>query len=291
MEDSCGTYAAAIAYYAIFSVVPLALIVLSVFGLVVDRDRIVEFVFDQVPLEESASVRESVDEIVRRAQQVSLASLGFGAIALVWSASGIFAAVRRGLNAASHRQQRRPYWRGKVVDLGLIPSLGVLILISLLLTASVQQVVDRLTELGPFKPHENAALRVTGYVLPALVSYAMFALLYRYVPSVRPRWQEALTGAAAATLMFEVAKNGYAYVLANLPFESDTAIYAGFGTALGFLFWMFINASILLLGAEFIRALRHPEVSPGREASPATPPVAVPAGPAVAAGGRHRERR
>lgn len=255
-EDSCGTYAAAIAYYAIFSVVPLALIVLSILGLVVGRDSIVDFVFEQVPLERSPGVQQNVDQIVERAQRLSLASLGLGVLALLWSASGIFAAVRRGLNAAAHRRASRPYWRGKLVDFALIPIFGALILASLLLTASVQSVVDRLSELGPFRPHQNIALRLTGYALPALASYAMFALLYRYIPSSRPRWPEALRGGLFAAILFEGAKNAYAYLLANTPFSSGTAIYAGFGTALSFLFWMFINASILLLGAEFIRALK-----------------------------------
>lgn len=256
-EDSCGTYAAAIAYYGIFSLVPLALIILSVFGLLVDRERIVDFVFEQIPLREDPSVQENVREIVQRAQQISLASLGVGVVALVWSGSGIFAAVRRGLNVASHRQQPRPYWRGKLVDIALIPSLGVLIMLSLGLTAAVQGLIERAGEFGPIRPHQNVALRIASYGLPALVSFTMFALLYRLVPSVRPRWPEALAGAAFASLLFELAKNLYAYLLTETPFERDTAIYAGFGTALAFLFWMFINASILLLGAEFVRAVGH----------------------------------
>ncbi len=248
-------YAAAIAYYAIFSVVPLALVILSVFGLVVDRDEIVDFVFEQVPLRDDPSVQENVREIVRRAQEFSVASLGIGIVALIWSSSGIFTAVRRGLNAATHRQHPRPFWRGKLLDIALVPSLGLLILLSLGLTAAVQGVIDEVGDYPLFRRHENLTLRVASYALPALVTFAMFTLLYRFVPSVRPRWGEAIAGAALASVLFESAKNLYAYILAQAPFEQETAIYAGFGTALAFLLWMFINASILLVGAVFARSV------------------------------------
>jgi membrane protein len=262
VDDSCGTYAAAIAYYAIFSLVPLSLIILSIFGLVVDHNRITTFVFEQLPLKETPQVRDSVAHIVTRAQDISAAGLGFGVLALLWSSSGIFSAVRKGLNAAAHRKTSRPYWHGKLLDLALVPCLGILIILSVGLTAATQVVIERAGGLGPLNFDTNLALRISGYVLPATVSFSMFALLYRYVPTARPVWSEALAGAAFATVLFELAKNFYALVFSLTAFSKDTAVYAGFGNALGFLLWLFVNASILLLGAEFGRALTRPE---GRE--------------------------
>ncbi|MGE3076314.1 MAG: YihY/virulence factor BrkB family protein [Dehalococcoidia bacterium] len=257
VEDGCSTYAAAIAYYAIFSIIPLSLITLSVFGLVVDRDRIVEWVFDQIPLRETESVRNNVDEIIRRTRQVGPASIGLGFLFLVWSSSGIFGAVRKGLNAATHLRKGQPYWHGKLIDIALIPALGLLIALSVGLTAMARIVVERVDEVGPFNIDTNLALNIAGYILPAMASFSMFSLLYKYVPTVRPQWREALAGAVFATFLFEITKNLIAIFVAYSNFSRDAAIYAGFGTALGFLIWMFVNASILLLGAEFGRAVRR----------------------------------
>jgi len=273
MADDCGIYAAAIAYYAIFSLIPVSLIILSIFGLVVDRERIVNFVFDQIPLQETASVRGDVDAIVKRAHDISVAGLSFGLLGLLWSASGIFSAVRRGLNATGHRQQGRPYWHGKLIDFALIPALGALILLSIGLTAVAQVAFERAGDLGVFSINRSIEVRVTTIALPAVVSFAMFSLLYRYVPSARPAWSEALAGAAFATVLFEMAKNLMAYVVSMSAFSRDVAIYAGFSGALIFLFWMFVNASILLLGSEFARAVaRHngqaEESAPAEEAQP-----------------------
>ena len=257
VADGCSTYAAAIAYYAIFSIIPLSLITLSVFGLVIDEDRISEWVFDQIPLEETESVRKNVDDIISRARQISPVSIGLGFLFLVWSSSGIFGAVRKGLNAATHLRKGRPYWHGKLIDFAMIPALGLLIVLSVGLTAMARVVLERVDEVGPINIDTNMALRVAGVVLPAIVSFSMFALLYKYVPTVRPPWREALGGAAFATVLFEAAKNLIATVITVYDFSRDTAIYAGFGTALAFLVWMFVNASILLLGAEFGRAIRR----------------------------------
>ncbi len=259
VEDGCSTYAAAIAYYAIFAIVPLGLITLSVFGLVLDQDRIADWVFNQVPLEDTAEIRENVDKIIERARKISPASIGLGFLFLVWSSSGIFGAVRKGLNNATHLRKGRPYWHGKLIDFALIPALGLLIVLSVGMTAMARLVIERVDEVGPITIDTNMSLRVAGIILPAIVSFSMFALLYKYVPTIRPPWREALGGAAFATVLFEAAKNLIATVIALADFSRDTAIYAGFGTALGFLVWMFVNASILLLGAEFGRAIRHEE--------------------------------
>ena len=258
MDDSCSTYAAAIAYYAIFSLVPLSLIILSIFGLVADQDRITQFVFEQLPLKETQSVHESVDTIVQRAQSISAAGLGFGLLALIWSSSGIFSAVRRGLNAATHQKKSRPFWHGKLIDFALIPALGLLIILSVGTSAGAQLVIERAGKLGPVDFDTNVALRTTSYALPAALSFVMFALLYRYVPTARPSVSEALAGAGFATILFELTKNFYTLLFSMTAFSKDTAVYAGFGNALGFLLWLFVNASILLLGAEFGRAIREP---------------------------------
>lgn len=255
MDDNCSTYAAAIAYYAIFALVPLALVILSIFGLVVSEQRIVDLTFNQLPLKDTASVRENVEAIVRRSQEISVAGLSFGLLALVWSASGIFSAVRNGLNATSRRRRGRPYWRSKLIDITLIPCLGLLIILSVGLTAGAQIIIDGVGHIGAFHFDRSVPLRATSYALPLFISFVAFVLLYRYVPANRPTWGEACSGAFLAALLFELVKNLYAVMFSLTSFSKDTAIYAGFGTALGFLLWLFINASVLLLGAEFGRAI------------------------------------
>lgn len=274
-RDHCGTYAAAIAYYAIFSLLPLLLVTVSLFGLFVNRQDIVDFVFEQIPLEQTANVQQNVEDAVGGAQNISIAGLSFGLVLLLWSSGGMFGAVRKGLNATSHRGRGQSYLHGKLIDLALIFAAGLLILLSIGLTALIQVAVQRAGDLGWTSVRTSPGANVAYYGAPALASFTLFAMLYRFVPTSRPSWLEALAGAACATLLFEVAKNLAAILIGNTAFSRNTALYASFGTALAFLFWMFVNASILLFGAEFARALRlSPELmaDPSAEARPAILP-------------------
>ncbi|GIW14038.1 MAG: hypothetical protein KatS3mg062_1477 [Tepidiforma sp.] len=256
LDDDCPTYAAAIAYYGIFSVIPLGLITLSVFGLFADREAIVNWVFEQVPLEQTVQVRGNVEAVVRRAQEFSPASLGFGILFLVWSSSGIFGAVRNGLNATAHVKGKRPFWRSKLIDILLVAVVGALVTVSVAATATARVVAAKVDGNAPFPFDRQAATEVTGLVLAPVVTFTMFVVLYRLTPAIRPAWRDALAGAVLATVLFEAAKNVVAVLVAQSSFSRDTAIYAGFGSALAFLLWMYINGTILLFGAEFGRALR-----------------------------------
>lgn len=255
-DDNCNTYAAAIAYYAIFSLVPLALVILSIFGLVMSQQRIVNFTFDQLPIKDTTTVRENVAAIVQRTHDISIAGLTFGLLVLVWSASGIFSAMRNGLNATRRRRRGRPYWRSKLLDITLIPGLGLLIISSVAVTAAAHNVIDGVSQVGPFNLDTNMALRLASYAVPLFLAFITFSVLYRYVPAARPGWGEAACAAALAAVLFELVQNLYAVAFSLTSFSKDTAIYAGFGTALGFLLWIFVNASVMLLGAEFGRAVK-----------------------------------
>ena len=267
-EDDGSIYAAAIAYYAIFSLVPLGLITLGVFGLVVDRSVIVDFVFEQVPLEDTADLRKDVDNIVGHARNVGLAGLSVGFLGLIWSSSGIFGAVRRGLNATSHRRGR-PFWHAKLIDIALVPSIGLLIILSIGMTAMSQFALEQVDDLSPLPVDTNLAGRlITAYLLPAVVSFAMFVTLYLYMPSRRPAGRDAVVSAIFATVLFEVAKNVFAIVVGYTSYSQASAVYAGFSTPLIFLFWTFVSGSILLLGSEFTRALTGPDEATEIEQDP-----------------------
>jgi membrane protein len=273
--DNCSIYAAAIAYYAIFSLVPLALVTLSIFGAFVEREQIVDFVFEQFALRDTASVRQDVDQIIGRAGEFSLAGLSFGAIGLFWSGSGIFSALRRGLNATTHMPQGRAFWRSKLLDLALVPTVGLLIVLSIGLTAASRVAIDRAGDLGVVEINTGTATRLLGVFLPTLVSFPTFVLMYRFVPSHRVGWREALVSAGFATVVFEAFKNLIALIFSFTAFTQDQAIYTGIGTALVILFVVFLAGSIILLGAEFGRAAMRGDETAGTLAAGDAPEIEI----------------
>jgi membrane protein len=270
--DACTTYAAAIAYYAVFSLVPLALIFISILGFVLDREDIVDFIFEQVPLEDTADVRADVDRLVGRALDFSWASLSIGAVTLVWSAGGVFGGVRRGLNAATSAKQHRPYWKNKLLDLALIPAFGGLLIIAVWMSSAI----ERMSDVGPLDLEWGFAIRLSTFLTATSFAFALFLLLYRYVPAARPGWGEAVVGALFATLAFEATKQVWVWATARVANWNDAAVYAGLGYAAGAMLWVYVNAVILLLGSEFGRAAAA-EWRDARRAAPLPAPQAAPA--------------
>lgn len=256
LEDHCGTYAAAIAYYAIFSLVPLSLVTVSVFGLFLNEAKVTNFIFDQFPLEDTAQVRANVESAVSKAREISAAGLGVGIIALLWSSSGIFAAVRKGLTRAMGGRDPRPFWHGKLVDFALIPASGLLMFALLFGSSMAQVIVESLSRAGPVPIDANLAVRAATVGVTAVVSFGGLLLLYKLVPEPRPSWRVATVSATFATVLFSVSRVVSAIGFQYTPYTQETALYAGFGSLLAVLLWMFITASIVLLGAEFGRAAR-----------------------------------
>jgi len=260
--DHGNIYAAAIAYYALFSIVPLLIVTLATLGMFVSEERVVEFIYDQFPLEQSQDVSETVSAIVRRTKNLSGAALAIGLVALAWSASGVFMAVRQGLNAVSHGKQGHNFFLGKVIDVALVPLVGALIFVGLIANGATRVALNGLSGWEPISGYLDTAGQTASVTVAALITFGLFLSLYRFIPSERPTWKQAAIGAVLATVLFEILRNLAWIVIDATSFRGDAAIYASLATALGLLYVMRIVASVLLLGAVF-----------GRVVAGARPPV------------------
>jgi membrane protein len=263
--DHCNIYAAAIAYYSLFSVVPLLIVTLAVLGLVVSEDRVVEFIYDQFPLERSEDVNDTLTEIVRTTKNLSGAALAIGAVTLAWSASGVFSAIRQGLNAVSHEKRGHSFFRGKAIDVALVPVLGAVIFVALIANAVTQVALDELSEWEPLVNYRDAVWKTVSVSVAALITFGFFLLLYRFIPSTRPSWKQAAAGALLATVLFEIVRNVAALIIEATPFDGSGALYASLATALAFLYVMRIMGSVLLVGAVFGRVVAGPRREPAAD--------------------------
>ena len=126
-------------------------------------------------------------------------------------------------------------------------------MVSIGLTALGRIAVGRVDELGPLPMDQTLLLRWSSFAAGVTISFAAFLLLYRFVPSERPGWKEALLSAVCATVLFEAMKALAAYILGRLPFTQEAALYSGIGTALAFLYLVMLSGSILLFASEFGR--------------------------------------
>ena len=262
-RDRCTQYAASIAYRVLFSLFPLTIFLVSIFGLVLQDDELRQRVIDELveilPVSESGqtNVAKSIEGIA-----TPLSALGFvSLIALFWGASGMMASIRIGLEAALKVDRGRPAARAKLVDFTLVALSGLLVIVVVGLSAFAAffgRLVDRIAEsIGVTAP--------SGWVLRdglQLVLVATMALLlYRFVPARKLRPRAAVAGAVLTAVGTWGATKVLAFVFGD--FSRYNLIYGSLAGVMTFLFFVYVVALILLLGAEFAYAWSQPPGPPG----------------------------
>jgi membrane protein len=253
-EDRCTHLAAGISYFALFSLFPLTLLAVSVFGVVLrdegTQQRVLDWIVDVLPVE-APTLESSLRAVAGGGPTLTIVSL----VAALWSAGALSAALRRSLNVVFDVNRSRPFVQGKLIDFAVLPTLGLIALASVVLTTTWRiiraEAGDRLPlgeELAPL--WELGALSI-GIVL----SLITFAALYRVLPNRPVRLAHLWPGALVAALAFEAVKFGFAIYLAN--FTNYDVVYGSLGGVIALLFWVYLTANIMLFGAEITAEVPH----------------------------------
>ncbi|MEX1253903.1 MAG: YihY/virulence factor BrkB family protein [Dehalococcoidia bacterium] len=249
--DNSSILAAAISYYILFSIVPLVIFLTAVFGFIVRDPDVEREVIDRIvaaaPLEQGEG-ETFVSDTLNGVSRVSTALGIAGLLALAWSASAMFGAVRRALNITWGASSPRPIVQQKLLDLAMVAGFGAFIATSIASTTALRILQETSHDvIGPLTGDQTLFWSTTSLAVPALLTFGVFLLVYRYVPSVSPSFSEVLPGALLATLLFEALKNGFAFYVAR--FNNYDIIYGSLGALMLFLLWTYLSATILLFSA------------------------------------------
>ena len=261
--DRCTQYAAAIAYRVLFSLFPLTIALVSIFGLVLQDDELRQKVIDEIsdilPVSPSGqgNIQTSIEQIATPLSAIGLVSL----VALLWGATGMMASIRLGLETAMKVDRGRPAVRAKLVDFVLVAAAGILVIVIVGISAFgafFSELVDRFTEWAGIATPSGLLLR-DGVQLLAIGITVL--LLYRFVPARRIRRRGALAGAILTAVGVWGATKVLAIVFSD--FSRYNLIYGSLAGVMTFLFFVYVVAFILLLGAEFAYAWSQPPGPPG----------------------------
>jgi membrane protein len=263
-DDRCSHMAAAISYYGLFSLFPLLIFMVSIFGIFLQssslQEDLIEQVLDFIPLT-SDEGQDEVREAIGAVAGISIPLSIVGLLGLAWSASALFGVIRTSLNIAWDIETTRHFVKQKLLDLGMVAGVGLFFLLSIGTTALLRSTQEASSDiLGPLSSNTAFFWRATPYLVPAIFSFGAFAFLYRFVPNAPIKLRDVWAGALIAALFFEIIKNGFSFYLAN--FGRYDVVYGSLGAVVAFLFWMYLTAVVLLLGAEV--ASEYPRVMSGK---------------------------
>jgi membrane protein len=248
----------------LFSIVPLAIVLVSVFGLVLQDDSVrhdvTNTIIDALPVSEigKKDVQDAVTAIATPASAAGLISL----FVFVWAATGMMGAIRGGLESAMGATQSRPMARGKLIDLALIVGAAALVLVTAGITVLGQLVhtagggVASVADIGA-GTLSDGLVRLAAFAL----SIVVVLLLYRFVPARGLRIRDGLAGAIVTAIFFQLIALASSFLYERATRLS--VVYGSLTAALVFLYSVYLYSSALLLGAEIAAAWARPPAGPG----------------------------
>lgn len=246
------TYAASVAYYALLSLFPFAMLALAVLGSVTadesNRATVLTFILQYFP--------RQFDFITTQLDAFSASRVTFGVagtLALVWGSLGVFGAITTAVNYAWGVEQPRSFWRHKLFTFLMLGVAGLLLLVALLLV-SASKVVGATWFAGVLL--RFPALDVLrGFAVrhaPTALFVVVVGFVYYVVPNVRVRFRDVWIGALVTGLLWKVAIEGLSWYMRDMT--GFARVNGSIAAVVVFLVWVYVQAVILLYGAEFTAA-------------------------------------
>lgn len=253
IDDEPLLYAANIAFYTIFSLPAVLIIVINIAGNFFAQEAVTGELYFQI---RSLVGSDSAKEIQRIIESVSLSESGFIAtvisvITLLFSATTVFIAIQGGLNAiwGVKPNPKRGYVKllvDRILSFAMVVTLGFLMMVFLVVDAIVAVFKSYLIQI--LSDVTFYIIRVINFSISLLVITVIFALIFKFLPDAKIKWSDVRMGAFVTAILFILGKFLISFYLSQTDLN-DT--YGAAGSFVILLVWVYYSSIIVLLGAEF----------------------------------------
>ena len=255
LRDRATIFAAGLAYYAVFSIAPLIILITGIAGLFAGRTAAGELISLQLQSIVGPELARFLEQVVRSFadQATSRTATVVSLVVLLFSAGGIFNQLKTAINylwgLTSVRPGTAAEWvlaaRRRAIPFLMVFGFGVLFGMALLIETVLLAVSTRLEV---FLPSVSALLpQLTVLLIPTL-SFITFLIIFKLLPDAESRWRDMAIGALVATLLFSVGRR---LLVVVLTYSNTGSIFGAAGSIVVLLIWVYFSAQILLFGAEF----------------------------------------
>jgi membrane protein len=252
-DDGCSSMGAAIAYYTVFSIAPVLLIVIKVAGVVWGREAVQGEIVGQLGGLIGHEGAVAVQAVVERAGRQGDGGLAgaVGGVVLLIGATTVFAELQTSLDRiwkSDSVDGNGGIWsliRTRLLSFGLVLGLAFVMSASLVLSTALA-VFGRWG--SGVLPAWEVLLQGANAFASVLVTTLLFAMIYRFMPRARVAWRDVWIGALVTAALFEIGKLVIGLYLGK---SSVTSSYAAAGSFIVLLLWVYYASQVFLLGAEF----------------------------------------
>ena len=251
-DDDALSKGAAIAFYTILSLGPVLLICIAIAGLVFGQDAAQGAIVGQLQGLMGEDAAKAIQTMIASAgdRQSGIWATVIGVGTLLLTASGVFGEMQSALNAIWKAQPKgglSRMVRARAASLGLVATMGFLLLVSLVVAAALSALGKMLNDMVP---GAELVLQVVNFIISFMIVSALFAAIYKILPDRRLQWRDMTVGAVGTALLFTVGKTLIGLYLGK---SSVASSYGAAGALVIVLLWIYYSAQIFLLGAEFTK--------------------------------------
>ncbi|HEY1303027.1 MAG TPA: YihY/virulence factor BrkB family protein [Vicinamibacterales bacterium] len=246
------THSASIAYYALLSLFPFLLLILSLLGAVTadehDRVAVLDFVFRYFPTQLDF-VTNQLDAFRAARVQIGIGGL----LALVWGSLGVFGAVTSAVNEAWGVEKQRSFLKHRLVSFLMLVAAGGVMMVALMIVSLVE-VVERsrfgaiVTNIRGMYVVQTLGFQYLGTVLVIIA----VGLVFYFIPNAKTRFRDVWVGAILTGVLWRLAFDGFSWYIGRNT--GMRMIHGSVAAILGFLLWIYVSSIILMYGVEFTAA-------------------------------------
>lgn len=252
-EDGAASVAASLAYYAIFSLSPLLILIALFLGVVLDGETIDEELMGEVESIAGEEVGDTLRQIVSSTDEQTQQRNFIGTViwfsVIIWGASGLFAQLQSALNKiweVRGMPGRSPlvFFKNRLLSLIIVISAGILLLLTLIINTGLNVLILNFDEIAEL----TYIIRPLQFIVTMAMLTVLFAMVYKVLPDVIIQWKDIWVGAAFTGFLFFIGQFAVGIYLSNSDVGS---VFGAAGSLTVILVWIYYSAQILLFGAEF----------------------------------------
>ena len=253
--DNILKYSASLAYYTVFSIAPLLVIVSALLGFFLGKEAMEGQIYYQLNHLLGNLAALQIQDIIKNIHLNSnnyIASV-ISIIILFIGATSIFGEIQDSLNKiwGLRIKTKRVWWKlilTRVLSFSLIISIGIIMIVSVLLNTLVNafgKIISNYLE-----NYSSYFIEITEAVLSFFITGFLFSLIFKILPDAKIRWKDVLLGGFVTAIFFTIGKIGIGFYLGK---SNLTTLYGAAGSIIIFMLWVYYSSIILYLGAEFTK--------------------------------------
>jgi len=255
-EDRASRLSAALAYYTIFSLAPMLVIVIAITGLLWEADVVRTQILNQVQGLVGAEGSDFIAGMITNTGTPArdLFATIIGIITLLFGALGVFNELHNSLNIIweVEEEKTKGFFQtikkiiiDRLLSFTMILGIGFLLLVSLVISTGISAVQETIGNIFPFS---ELILQIINLVVSIGVITVLFALMFKFLPDAEIAWRDVWLGAFVTALLFSIGKTAIGIYLGNSAVASS---FGAAGSLVLLLLWIYYSAQILFFGAEF----------------------------------------